>query len=30
MVAFLSHHGSCPAEIDQEIADYLINLGTAR
>ena len=30
MMAFLSHHGSCPAEIDQEIADYLVNLGTAR
>lgn len=26
MVTFLARHGACPAEIDEAIADYLINL----
>jgi cytochrome c553 len=26
LAAFLAHHGSCSAEIDKAIADYLLNL----
>ena len=29
LVAFLAHHGSCSAEIDGAIADYLVNLKPA-
>jgi hypothetical protein len=29
LAAFLAGHGSCSAEIDRAIAEYLVNLGTA-